>query len=121
MAQDGTIVQDSVFLPTQQEVFLPVAPQDSTGVSQDSVPEAPLPVIVYDNHPKQYRIAGIKVTGATNYEDFVLIGFSGLSIGDEISIPGDQITNAIKRFWKQGLFSDVKILATKIEDGQAWL
>jgi outer membrane protein insertion porin family len=80
-----------------------------------------LPVIEYSNSAPKYEIAEIKVTGASNYEDFVLIGFSGLTVGDVISVPGDAITNAVKRFWKQGLFSDVKIIATKIKDGKIWL
>jgi len=80
-----------------------------------------LPVIEYSNAAPKYEIADIKVIGADNYEDFVLIGFSGLAIGDIINVPGDAITNAVKRFWKQGLFSDVKILATKIQDGKIWL
>ncbi len=80
-----------------------------------------LPVIEYANATPKYEIANITVTGASNYEDFVLIGFSGLAIGDVVNIPGDAITNAVKRFWKQGLFSDVKIYATKIQDGKVWL
>jgi len=82
----------------------------------DSVPD-----IRYDYQRNTYEIADIKVTGADSYEDFVLIGFSGLAVGDKIDVPGDQITKAIKRFWKQGLFSDVKIFATKIQDGKIWL
>ena len=80
-----------------------------------------VPVIEYSNSAPKFEIADIKVSGASNYEDFVLIGFSGLSIGDIIEVPGDAITNAVKRFWKQGLFADVKILATKIQDGKVWL
>lgn len=85
--------------------------------------EAPaeLPVISYSLTPKKYKIADIKVSGIKNYDDFVLIGFSGLSVGDEVSVPGDEITQAIRRFWKHGLFSDVKILASKIEGDQIWL
>ncbi|RHJ93405.1 outer membrane protein assembly factor BamA [Parabacteroides bouchesdurhonensis] len=83
---------------------------------------AEVPVISYSSPPKKYKIADIKVTGIKNYDDFVLIGFSGLSVGDEVTIPpGDEITTAVKRFWKHGLFSDVKILATKIEGDQIWL
>jgi len=82
---------------------------------------AKAPVISYSLSPKKYKIADIKVTGVKNYDDFVLIGFSGLSVGDEVTIPGDEITAAVKRFWKHGLFSDVKILATKIEDDKIWL
>jgi len=80
-----------------------------------------LPVIEYTNSAPKYEIAGIKISGAENYEDFVLIGFSGLAVGDIISVPGDAITNAIKRFMKQGLFSDVKIFAKKIQDKKIWL
>ncbi|HNZ61889.1 MAG TPA: POTRA domain-containing protein, partial [Paludibacteraceae bacterium] len=89
-----------------------------TSVANDSTQ---IPVIEYANVNPKYEIAGITVTGADNYEDFVLIGFSGLSVGQVISIPGQEITDAVKRFWKQGLFADVKIYATKIQDGKVWL
>ena len=79
----------------------------------------------YTTPPKKYFIADIDVTGVegTMYEDqkFVLVGFSGLAKGQEIQIPGEEITNALKRFWKQGLFSDVKILQTKVEGDSVWL
>jgi len=92
-------------------------------IGKDSLKEdtTNLPVIEYSETSLKYEIANIKITGADNYEDFVLIGFSGLAVGDVIDIPGDAITNAIKRFWKQGLFSDVKIMATKMENGKVWL
>lgn len=89
--------------------------------AQETIVTDSLPVIEYSNAAPKYEIAAISVTGAANYEDFVLIGFSGLSVGDKISVPGDAITNAVKRFWKQGLFSDVKIFATKIKDDKIWL
>lgn len=82
----------------------------------DSIPD-----IEYTNTPSKYTIADIAVEGAVNYEDFVLIGFSGLSKGDLITVPGSEITNAVKRFWKQGLFSDVKIFAQKITEDSIWL
>ncbi len=80
--------------------------------------EAPveLPVISYTTSPKKYKIADIKVTGMQNYEDYLLITLSGLSVGDEIYIPGDEISQATKRFWRNGLFSDVKILTQKGEN-----
>jgi len=90
-------------------------------IAQDAIPTDSLPVIEYSNTAPTYEIAAITVSGAANYEDFVLIGFSGLSVGDKIKVPGDAITGAVKRFWKQGLFSDVKIYATKIQDGKIWL
>jgi outer membrane protein insertion porin family len=81
-----------------------------------------LPVISY-NISKKYEIADMKLSGIVNpmYEDFTLFGFAQLQVGDKIEIPGPEITNAVKRFWRQGLFSDVKILATKIEGNKIWL
>lgn len=103
--------------------FLFVAICTATAYAQTASPSdsTEVPVIEYSNTAEKYEIAEIKVTGASNYEDFVLIGFSGLAVGDVVSVPGDAITNAVKRFWKQGLFSDVKIYATKIQDGKIWL
>jgi outer membrane protein insertion porin family len=87
---------------------------------QDDIPPEEAPAISY-SLSKRYIIDSIRVTGVSNYEDYVLISFSGLSVGDEITVPGDEITDAIRRFWRQGLFSDVKIRATRIIDNKIWL
>ena len=79
------------------------------------------PKIVYTGMPKKYEIAGLKVTGADNYEDYIIIGYSGLSEGQRIEIPGDDIKSAAKRFWRQGLFSKVQIKVEKICGDKAWL
>ena len=79
------------------------------------------PVILYSITPKKYEIGGIKVEGVKNYEDYVLIGLSGLSVGQTITVPGDDITTAVKRYWRHGLFSDVRIEAEKIVGNQIFL
>lgn len=79
------------------------------------------PVILYSGNPKSYEIGGIAVSGVKNYEDYVLIGLSGLSVGQKVQIPGDDITNATKRYWKHGLFSDVRILADSIVGDRIYL
>jgi len=75
--------------------------------------------ISYDN-PKSYIIGGINVTGIRFLDTEVLKNLSGLSVGDEITVPGDQVTSALKKYWKQGFFSDVKITATKIVGNKIW-
>ena len=106
---------------------LPLLAQEADNASAlssaagSAISKADLPKIEYTLQRKTYEIAGITVSGAESYEDFVLIGFSGLAVGDKIEVPGDQITKSIRRFWKQGLFSDVKIEATKIEGNKIWL
>lgn len=104
-------------------VFAVAQNADSLALAQDSAlkTQPVVPPIEYTLQRRTYEIAGITVSGADNYEDFVLIGFSGLAVGDRIEVPGEQITKSIRRFWKQGLFSDVKILATKIEGNKIWL
>lgn len=64
--------------------------------------------------PKNYQIGGINVTGTKFLDQTVLINLSGLAVGDKINVPGDDIANAIKALWKQGLFSDVKIVADRV-------
>lgn len=63
----------------------------------------------YTSQPREVRIADIIITGAESYEDYILVGFSGLNRGQTISVPGADLTDVVKRFWKQGYFSDVKI------------
>jgi len=79
------------------------------------------PKIDYSLSPKEYVIADISVTGAESYEKSIIIGFSELSVGQKITVPGDDMTNVVKRFWKQGLFSDVKVLVSKIEGDKIWI
>ncbi|MBQ8224015.1 MAG: outer membrane protein assembly factor BamA [Bacteroides sp.] len=79
------------------------------------------PVVLYSGTPKKYEIADIKVEGAKNYEDYVIIGLSGLSKKQVISVPGEEITQAIKRYMRHGLFSNVQITLDKVEDDKAWI
>ncbi|HBJ76619.1 MAG TPA: outer membrane protein assembly factor BamA [Porphyromonadaceae bacterium] len=79
------------------------------------------PEIIYSFTPKKYEIAGIKVTGAKSFDESILISYSGLYIGQSISIPGAEIPSAINRFWDNGLFSDVSIEAEKIEGNRIWI
>jgi len=72
------------------------------------------PDISYAANPRTCTIAGITVTGIEGYEDYMLTSISNLSIGQEISIPGTEITDAVKRFWRHGLFSNVSISADSI-------
>jgi outer membrane protein insertion porin family len=97
------------------------APAVAQDVETTTADETPKPVILYSGTPKNYEIGGIKVEGVTNYEDYVLIGLSGLSVGQTITVPGEEITQAIKNYWKHGLFSNVQITAEKIVDNKIYL
>ena len=89
-----------------------------TGTAQEKIEK---PTILYTNNPPKYTIGGINLSGVDNLEPAVVIGISGLSVGDEISVPGDAVTDAIKRFWKHGLFEDVVITADSIVGDKVYI
>lgn len=71
--------------------------------------------------PKEYEIAGVTVTGADFFDSQAIISLSGLEVGNTVKIPGERITKAIKSLWEQKLFSDVKIVALKIDGNRIFL
>ena len=79
------------------------------------------PDISYAGTPRTCTIAGINVSGVPGYEDYMITGISGLSVGQEISVPGQEITDAAKRYWKHGLFSKVQIAADSIVGNKIYL
>ena len=79
------------------------------------------PDISYAGTPRQCEIGGLSVKGVEGYEDYVLIGLSGLSVGQQISVPGTEITEAVKRYWKHGLFSKAAITADSIVGNKVYL
>ena len=70
---------------------------------------------------KEYTLAGISVTGLQSYNEQTVKTFTGLTIGQRITVPGEEIANVIKKLWKLDLFSDVEIYQTKTEGDKIWL
>ena len=89
-----------------------------TTTAQDKIVN---PDISYAGTPRTCEIAGIAVEGVEGYEDYVLTGLSGLTIGQQVEIPGTQITEAVKRYWRNGLFSKVSITADSIVGNKLYL
>lgn len=79
------------------------------------------PDITYAGSPRDLVIGGISVSGMEGYEDYILTGISGLSVGQHIELPGTAITDAVKRYWNHGLFSDVQIAADSIVGEKVYL
>jgi outer membrane protein insertion porin family len=73
---------------------------------------SPEKVINYSS-PSEYVIGGITVSGVRFLDPDILVSLSGLKVGDRITIPGDQIANAIHNLWNQGLFTNVEIRITQ--------
>ena len=79
------------------------------------------PDISYAGSPRTCILGGINVSGVDGYEDYMLTGISGLSVGQEIEVPGMAITDAVKRYWRHGLFSEVKISADSLVGNKIYL
>lgn len=80
----------------------------------------PSPEVNYAS-PHIYRIAGISIKGGEGYDDAVLLSLSGLSVGDEVEIPGMAISDAVRRFMRNGYFQNATIKLVKTVGNQAWL
>lgn len=70
---------------------------------------------------KEYELGGVKVEGTKFLDERVLITLSGLTVGEKIKVPGEDISKAIKQLWKQRLFTDIKVEVDKIEDEKIFL
>jgi len=69
--------------------------------------------IDYSN-PRDYEIGGVTIKGTQHLNDNALITISGLIVGENIKIPGEKISKAINKLWKQGLFSNIEINIDKV-------
>src|SRR5689334_11212943 len=72
-------------------------------------------------NPQEFVIGGIDVTGLNILDKNALISLSGLRVGDKVKIPGDKISNAIRKLWKHGLVGDISIGVDRIEGENVFL
>ena len=70
---------------------------------------------------KKYILANVKVNGKISYNEQTVVTFAGLEKGQQITVPGEEISNAIKKLGKLGLFSDIDFYVNKIETDSIWL
>ncbi|MEN8158007.1 MAG: outer membrane protein assembly factor BamA [Bacteroidota bacterium] len=109
-----------------QESDTPVQAPDNL-VKEAAAPPVPdsinydgLQVMDYEN-PKEYVIAEVTVSGIEFIQKEVLVSISGLKPGNTITLPGDEVTDVLKKFWSQGLFADAKITARQVRGDSIWL
>jgi outer membrane protein insertion porin family len=84
--------------------------------------QEPVNIIDLDySSPKKYRIAAIEAVGLSTLDETAIISLAGLRVDDQITVPGEGISGALKKLWAQGIIGDVKILVTKIEGDDIYL
>jgi outer membrane protein insertion porin family len=93
--------------------YTALAQADTTGTNE---------VFILDyKKPKIFTIEAVEIVGTSFLDKNIIRSLSGLKIGDKISVPGDDISKAIKSLWKQGLFGDIQIQASKIIEDKIYL
>ncbi|MFW6348174.1 MAG: BamA/OMP85 family outer membrane protein, partial [Cyclonatronaceae bacterium] len=70
------------------------------------------------NQPRNFTISSVVVSGAETRTDGMIIATAGLQEGEQITIPGPDIGEAIKRLHRTGLFADVQIFELNRSGGE---
>ena len=73
------------------------------------------------NTPLQYDLGGITISGTQYLDQDILKTYTGLVVGQKITIPGDEIGKGISALWKQGLFANIKVNITNIVGSTVFL
>ena len=70
---------------------------------------------------KEYTLGEISVTGAQQFSEQSVKVYSGLKTGQNIKIPGDKLSSAIKKLYETKRFSSVEVFISKIDGSTAYL
>lgn len=75
-----------------------------------------LPFADYKSGQKKYIVNNIKVYGVENHDHTLLTSIAGIRKGDEVYLPGNYISQAIRSFWNRRYFADVEVVAQMAGD-----
>lgn len=88
--------------------------------NQDTIGVLPLYPLNYQK-PEKYTIGAVQVSGVNYLDPNIVKLFTGLYVGQTISVPGDEITQAIENLWEQKLFTNVQVQILSIAEGKIYL
>ncbi len=96
----------------------------ATQIKSDTIVKDSINPVVKSNTFKKgnsYELGGITVKGLQKFEDETVKVFTGLKVGQQIKLPGDKLTSAIKKLYETKQFSNVEVYITKIDENTAYL
>ena len=70
---------------------------------------------------KKYILAKVELTNKISFNDQTVVTFAGLQKGQEITVPGEEISSAIKKLGKLGLFDEIAFYVNHIENDSIYL
>lgn len=71
--------------------------------------------------PRKYEVTEVVTSGLQYLDEGAVVAITGIRVGDRIDIPGDDISFAIKKMWKQGLFADIEVKYEVVSEGKVKL
>ncbi|MDE6131120.1 MAG: outer membrane protein assembly factor BamA, partial [Muribaculaceae bacterium] len=93
----------------------------NAAVAQQTADTVYNPQVLYNSMPRTYEIVDIAVTGAPNYDSEMILNVAGIRVGDRVQIPGAEMSDAIKRLMRHGLFSQAQARLVKTAGNKAWI
>ena len=79
------------------------------------------PDITYTVSPSKYVLGGLVVDGVSGFDPDLLQSIAGLEIGATYEVPGADMSEVVRRYWEQKLFSDVSLTADSIVGNTIYL
>ena len=70
---------------------------------------------------QKYILADVVLTNKISFNDQTVVTFAGLEKGQEITVPGEEISSAIKKLGKLGLFDEISFYINRIENDSIYL
>lgn len=70
---------------------------------------------------KKYILGKVSVVGKISFNEQTVVTFSGLQKGQEITVPGEEISGAIKKLGKLGLFDEISFYVNRVENDSIYL
>lgn len=89
--------------------------------AQTNVPVQVKPDISYSQDRTRYILGGLAIDGGKGFDEDLLLSISGLTVGEVYDVPGEDISEAVRRYMKQKLFSNVRIEADSIVGSKIYL
>lgn len=73
------------------------------------------------DNPQKYVLGGLEVTGVKSYNEQTVKTYTGLRVGQPITIPGEETSAVLKKLWDLDLFSDIQFYITGYEGEKVFL
>ncbi|MCF6167200.1 outer membrane protein assembly factor BamA [Lutibacter sp.] len=102
----------------QKNVLKEIQIKNDSIVNDSIPPTIKKPIFKKDSF---YELGGITVKGLQKFEEETVKVFTGLKVGQQIKLPGDKLTSAIKKLYETKQFSNVEVYISKIDGDVAYL